>query len=406
MHQQPHPRPGEPTAYRRADPGARTGDDGDHLVRFFHALVYRSLRLHGSLQAEPTGTKAKMANTVLALVGENANGILECQSQRFLDLIESLGFQGRMLNVLEPDFATRLHDVLTGEVLFAWSYAGVGAKLSLGGRSLWEIADVPFISVLADAPYIMPSNHHASSPYVVNGYIYREWLELQEAHIGAPCLSTVLPMGVLPNPDSRKLPWSQRPRRMLFVKTGSDPAALRARWDEWPARLRPILHECADALAARSPGPIAPVLDACLAAHSLVLDGWKPMLFGLLHELDTYIRALRATTMARALLPLPVDIIGDGWDHLRAEDGRARFHAPISALELDAEYAQTQMLVNVTPNFASGAHERVLRGFAARCCCGLRQQRIRAHPAAALAGLLRCRMAAARPRGSGRGRVP
>jgi hypothetical protein len=309
-----------------------------------------------------------MANTVLALVGENANGILECQSQRFLDLIESLGFQGRMLNVREPDFATRLHDVLTNEVLFAWSYAGVGAKLSLGGRSLWEIADVPFISVLADAPYIMPSNHHASSPYVVNGYIYREWLELQEAHIGAPCLSTVLPMGVLPNPDSRKLPWSQRPRRMLFVKTGSDPAALRARWDEWPARLRPILHECADALAARSPGPIAPVLDACLAAHSLVLDGWKPMLFGLLHELDTYIRALRATTMARALLPLPVDIIGDGWDHLRAEDGRARFHAPISALELDAEYAQTQMLVNVTPNFASGAHERVLRGFAARCC--------------------------------------
>ena len=83
-----------------------------------------------------------MANTVLALVGENANGILECQSQRFLTLIESLGFQGRMLNVREPDFATRLHDVLTGDVLFAWSYAGVGAKLSLGGRSLWEIADV------------------------------------------------------------------------------------------------------------------------------------------------------------------------------------------------------------------------------------------------------------------------
>jgi hypothetical protein len=273
-----------------------------------------------------------------------------------------------MLNVREPDFATRLHDVLMDGVLFAWGYAGVGAKLSLGDRSIWETADVPFISVLADAPYIMPSNHRASSVYVVNGYIYREWLELQEAHIGAPGISTLLPMGVVPNPASREVPWAERPRRMLFVKTGADPAVLRGRWNGWPARLRPILHECADALACRSPGPIAPVLEACLSAHSLVLEGWKPMLFGLLHELDTYIRALRATTMARALLPLPVDIVGDGWDHLRGQEGRARFRPPMHAADLDAEYAQTQILVNVTPNFASGAHERVLRGFAARCC--------------------------------------
>ncbi|HYZ63856.1 MAG TPA: hypothetical protein VE650_15525 [Acetobacteraceae bacterium] len=155
---------------------------------------------------------------------------------------------------------------------------------------------------------------------------------------------------------------------MLFVKSGGDPARLRANWAHWPARLRPVLHECADMLAARSPGPIAPVVEACLAAHALVLDGCKPMLFGLLHELDTYIRALRATSMARALLPLPVDIVGDGWDHVRHESGRARFHPPIPASELDAAYAETQILVNVTPNFASGAHERVLRGFASRCC--------------------------------------
>ena len=68
-----------------------------------------------------------MANTVLALVGENANGILECQSQRFLALIESLGFQGRMLNVREPDFATRLHDVLDGG-------RAVRLELRRGGR--------------------------------------------------------------------------------------------------------------------------------------------------------------------------------------------------------------------------------------------------------------------------------
>jgi hypothetical protein len=155
---------------------------------------------------------------------------------------------------------------------------------------------------------------------------------------------------------------------MLFVKTGADPARQRALWDSWPARLRPVLHECADALAARSPGPIAPVLQSCLQAHSLVLEGARPMLFGVLHELDTYIRALRATTMARALLPLPVDIVGDGWDHILDEPGRARFYPSNPAASLDPLYADTQILVNSTPNFASGVHERVLRGFAAGCC--------------------------------------
>jgi len=40
----------------------------------------------------------------------------------------------------------------------------------------------------------------------------------------------------------------------------------------------------------------------------------------------------------------------------------------MDASGLDALYADTQILVNVSPNFGSGAHERVLRGFAARAC--------------------------------------
>lgn len=160
---------------------------------------------------------------------------------------------------------------------------------------------------------------------------------------------------------------SDRPIRLLFVKAGSDPAPIRARWASWPARLQPVLHECAEILGQADPQPLAPTVRACLLEHDLHLEGSKPLLFGLMHELDTYLRALRATAMARALLPLSADIVGDGWTHLSGEEGRARFHPAVDAGTLDAIYADTQILVNVTPNFASGAHERVLRGFAARC---------------------------------------
>ena len=307
-----------------------------------------------------------MAQTVIAFVGENANNILDCQSQRFLALLGPMGLQGQVLRFSDPGFLTKLDEVLSAGVAFAWGYAGIGARLAVGGRNIWDAVRVPFISVLADAPYIMPSNHHVPTPWVVNGYIYREWLDLQQRQVGSRQVSAMLPMGVVPNPD-RNAPLHTRSIRMLFVKGGADPEQIRARWPLWPARLQPILHDCAAALSAADPQPIAPTVHACLAAHGLALDGSKPLLFGLMHELDTFLRAFRATAMARALLPLPVDIVGDGWGHLQGHEGQARFHPAIDAETLDGMYADTRILVNVTPNLSSGAHERVLRGFAARC---------------------------------------
>lgn len=308
-----------------------------------------------------------MAQTVVAFVGENANGILDCQARRFLELLGPMGFEGQVLSVAEPGFVQRLDHVLEAGVAFAWGYAGIGARLAAQGRNLWDALGVPFVSVLADAPYIMPRNHHVPTPWVVNGYVYRDWLDMQVAHFGSPQVSTMLPHGVVPNPGRHALAWSARPNRMVFVKTGGDPDSHRARWALWPARLQPVLHDSAAALSVAEPQPILPVVQACLAAHGLVLDGCKPLLFGLLHELDTFLRALRATAMARAMLPLPVDIVGDGWEHLRDGSGRARFHAAVPAGDLDALYAETKVLVNVTPNLATAPHERVLRGFGARC---------------------------------------
>ncbi len=315
--------------------------------------------------AQPRTDPAALTN-VVALVGENANGILEVQSRRFMALLPA-GLHGHVLRVSDPGFVTQLDALLAQGILFAWAYAGVGARLEIGGRNLWEAAEVPFISVLADAPFIMPANHRVRSTHVVNGYIYREWLEMQERHVRSTQMSTLLPMGVIPNPVARAVPWRRRPHRLVFVKGGGDPARQRAHWSAWPAALRRVLHDSADSLAAQPTGPILPTVQACLAAHGLVLDGRRQLLFGLLHELDTYIRALRATAVARALLPLPATIIGDGWGHVSGLGGRARFLPAMAAAGLEALYAETQVLVNVSPNLGSGAHERVLRGFASRC---------------------------------------
>jgi hypothetical protein len=308
--------------------------------------------------------------TVVAFVGENLNGILESQSRRFLDLLKPMGLVGEVISVTDPALERRLDEALQMGVLFAWGFAGVGARLSFNGQNLWTTTGIPFISVLADAPFIMPINHHVPSPAVVNGYIYREWLDFQRDHIRSEQIAALLPHGVISNTERFTTPWSQRPTRMIFVKTGADPELQRARWAGWPVRLRTILHQCADTLIGQPTGSILPTVMKCLEAHQIHLNGSKPLFFGLLHELDTFLRAHRGTVMARALLALPVDIVGGGWEHVRNGPGviRARFHDARPAGELDALFSQAQFVVNVTPNFGSGAHERVLRGFAARAC--------------------------------------
>ena len=72
--------------------------------------------------------------------------------------------------------------------------------------------------------------------------------------------------------------------------------------------------------------------------------------------------------MVRALSRLPVEIIGRGWDHIDRSEAIANFHPAIDASRLAELTADTQFVVNATPNFGSGAHERVLAGFAARAC--------------------------------------
>jgi hypothetical protein len=155
---------------------------------------------------------------------------------------------------------------------------------------------------------------------------------------------------------------------MVFVKMGQDPAALRAKWAAWPRRLRAVLEDAGAELCSRGTGAIDRTVRACLAAHDLYLEERRDLFYALLTEVDIYVRACRSTAVATALAGLPADVFGPGWEHVNREGARARFHAAVPATELEALYADTQYLVNTTPNHDDGVHERVLFGFAAKCC--------------------------------------
>ncbi len=311
---------------------------------------------------------ADAPRTIVAIVGDNENGTLRTVSQDFMGLLPAHGFDPHVIELSDPIWLDRLGSLLQNGVLFAWGAAGAGARLPHPEGLLWETLRVPFISVLADSPCWMPANHHVPSRYIANGYVYRDWLTMQRRLIQSPQISSLLPHGVLPNPDRDTVPWSRRRNRMVFVKTGCDPAQHEAEWAALPARFRTVVAESATACLKQPVGDISETVLRCMAAHDLYVEKRPDILFALMRHVDVYVRDVRSSNLVTALLDLPVDILGRGWDHLAAKGGRAEFHAPVDASALPGIYADTQFLLNTMPNVSAGTHERVAAGFDAKCC--------------------------------------
>ncbi|MBV8911943.1 MAG: hypothetical protein JOZ05_02750, partial [Acetobacteraceae bacterium] len=311
---------------------------------------------------------ASLPRRLVAIIGENENGALRALSQSYLDVATPYGFTGEIIDLREDNWSDRLREQLQQGLLLAWGQAGVGARITHGDRLIWDTARVPFISVMADSPCQKPMNHRVEGLFVANGYLVPDWLNMQRRFVRSPQLSSLLPHGMTGNPRRDAIPWSQRQYRMVLVKTGHSPEQHRREWASWPSRFRAVVEDTAAAALRAGVGDITDLFLAAAEHHGLVLDGRTDVLFGLLYAADLYIRDFRSTALVKALLDLPVDIIGRGWDHVKEGPHRARFHPPLGADTIPLLYANSQFVLNTMPNFSHGTHDRVLYGFAARSC--------------------------------------
>lgn len=325
-----------------------------------------SLREERQHRIPPVRTATPM--NVVAFVGENENGILKWSSQDLIDTMAPYGVIGHVINMLDDNWQKKFEFLLNEGMLFSFGIAGIGAGLKLGGQIIWDAIKTPFISILADSPCYLPLNHRVPASFVANGYMFDDWLKFQRKLIKSPQISSLLPLGTGANPMRDNVTWSDRQHRMVFVKTSSAPETHQTQWKTLPKRFRAVLEDAASAALRQGVGDITDIFLQCLDHHNLYLEQRPEVLFGLMCYVDRYVRDYRSTAMVKGLLNLPVDIIGRGWDYMATPGSRARFYAPIDATLLPTLYANTQFLLNTMPNVSTRTHERVLSGFAAKCC--------------------------------------
>jgi hypothetical protein len=94
------------------------------------------------------------------------------------------------------------------------------------------------------------------------------------------------------------------------------------------------------------------------ADHSVSTENQDDF-FGVMQEVDRYIRGWRSDKMVRALLPHHARIVGRGWEYLKDEPRRAVFFPPCSPWEMCQSMVFFRLCANTNPLWRDGMHERI-----------------------------------------------
>lgn len=304
---------------------------------------------------------------VLAFVGENANGILRWASLQVLAACQKLGLRHRLIDVLDPGWPQQLTACLaSAKPAFCFSFQGIGTGIRTDdGAPLWTRLDVPFITHNNDNPYHCARLHSVEGPTLYRLFGADDFLQTYTRFFKNRGFAGLQDCGYPGNPFTDRTPWKNRAHKLVFVKTGVDASALRQRWNDFPTRLRNILEDAADLALSGVDQTIGDLCEQAFRARNIDWGERVEFYFSVCSMVDFYVRARRAEKMVQALLRHDALIVGE-WSHLDRSGARARFLNSLPADELNALYADSQVLINTLPCTRFGLHERILAGFFAK----------------------------------------
>jgi hypothetical protein len=297
----------------------------------------------------------------LALIGQNANQALATSTLGSFPFFQSHGYDTALIDLHAQDASQQiLLQVKTRRPDFVYSMAGVGADLSFKGANLWELWQIPFLSMLFDHPCYIPERHKIPSRYVANCYYAQDFLQVQQDYIQSPQLSCLLPSDFPPLTD-RPLPWAERDIGLLFVKSGGDAGAIITGWrNNLPTVLADFLLASAQRLQCDRHLAITDLVQSGLRTMPDLVQQTPNIFWKMVRTLDTYIRRWRAESIVNILKTMPeAVIVGDDWNHIDRSDAVARFMPAMPADQASALFGRAKLIFNTNPYFRYGLHERV-----------------------------------------------
>jgi len=153
---------------------------------------------------------------------------------------------------------------------------------------------------------------------------------------------------------------------LVFLKNGNSPQALR---DLWQSQLAPanagLALAMSDAIIGTGLKPgrldIGEFVADFLRANCDLLEPPRNLVMFFSAQMDDYMRRIKSTLIAEALLDLPVVVQGSFWSHVDFSGKRARWREGQRADVSQSELANWLGVIDMSANVDTWPHDRVQR---------------------------------------------
>ncbi|RXH57226.1 hypothetical protein [Granulicella sibirica] len=317
---------------------------------------------------------------VIFLSGTTRGGTLEGIGRAFAPVLQDLGVELVEVSLLDMnDLLDQLRGINFQSVRFVLSCVGMGMDLAIQkeGRevSLWQELGVPFITLHGDSPAYFFDRHVVRSSNFISLYAFAEQCELRRRlpNINGPI--AVLPPIVLDEIPRDEIDIEAKKNgTLIFLKNGKNPNLIRGMWEAVmePRPLRALL-EIADQLEANLDDPASNQIDDVVMryfeSYGLDIENLRRLRLFFIAQLDDYLRAVKCTRMAEALMDFPVEIRGNNWDHVDFSKGKAKYIDDCDYVESIGLIRNSLGTIDMSANTGSMPHDRVMRAFGAKTLC-------------------------------------
>lgn len=260
----------------------------------------------------------------------------------------------------QPEVMRRMREV---PLAFLFSFNGCRCDLFMEGQAAGDLMRAPTVSAMVDPPFhhrerlLMPIVHHLTTwvDHTHIPFVRRHFPNVDGAEFLPHCGF----VADVPLDGIRDIP-------VMMAGSFGDPQGSL----DHVASIGPTAHAVAIDTVNRSLAhPEVPILDHFFAAlkerKAPVDEQLSETGMTILFAVETSLRLRRRLDVLRALGEegVVVDCYGNGLDKCSAAQAH-RCHGPVPFAETLRLMARAQVLLNVSPLFPNGSHERVLSGMA------------------------------------------
>lgn len=322
---------------------------------------------------------------VLFFTGQTQGRVLTSMGASYGAQLRELGYD--FVHVELQDH-TKVVEVVTevrrGEpVDFVFSFMNFGVNLidkPGGSRNLWDIMDIPFLSLIGDTPayyfdlnVCLAPNHARLYGFPEHEALRRRLPSFTPGYIGG-YQAVAIDKLELDELDFK----AKASGQLLFLKNGNDPKKLWDTWDVLNARPLKALRELASYLAADLTNPKGNQIDDLVTEYfanlGFDLNSMLKLRLFFNAQLDDYLRRVKSAMMAEALMDFPVQIIGVNWEHLDFSGKRATFVHEWDYPRSIGLIRDGLGVIDMSPNTGLSPHDRPCRAFGAYTLCVTNEQ--------------------------------